>query len=327
VKYIKQYSNNKQEIHLKLIYQECFSESLINIRKEGYEPKVCADTSHNSVFRITLEIENIYISIEGFDVNTQDESIQHVENVEEYKQFKKADSDFYFKIMQKEYISTHHESVLEIEDKYKLHAVRGKFKTDHTNTVTGIDNNNAYPTNMRQIIQVPVFSYFDVYRPYLGEEIDDLTYYLVEYNGDARFSQILFEEVYSRTFGFLLKKMKLKVKILHYRKPSHIIDVDFKTPIDEVFSNKNLSKNLKKYIANKITGLIEKKENKSQNTKIFEDCAEAKYYAEKYGGQMIPIQEIYQIFGVQQIIILQMSMQNRRYQLSHILLHWKKNRQ
>ncbi len=56
--------------------------------------------------------------------------------------------------------------------------------------------------------------------------------------------------------------MKIRLNISCYRKPYRIEQVDFKTPVEEVFSS-DLHISEKKDIVNKNAGLLEKKYNKT----------------------------------------------------------------
>jgi hypothetical protein len=69
------------------------------------------------------------------------------------------------------------------------------------------------------------------------------------------------------------------------------MDVDFKTPIKELFDNPNIQTDMKKAISNITTGLLEKGINKASLSKIFTDFNEANSYAIKYNGKIMTITE------------------------------------
>jgi len=83
-------------------------------------------------------------------------------------------------------------------------------------------------------------------------------------------------------------------KILYYRKPFKLEEVNFKTPVDELYNNESIDSDLKKYIANKITGILELKRNKSHISKIYNEYNHARYYQKLY-GKIIPINKTTEI--------------------------------
>ena len=137
--------------------------------------------------------------------------------------------------------------------------------------------------------KVPVFHYFDVYKNYNNEPIEDYTYYVIEILEETEQSKILFESKFARTYGFVLNNSIEKYKIHYYRKPLKIVNVNFKNAITELFNNKTLSTDLKKIIANKITGVLEIHKNKKFITKFFEDYNEAENYRIAMNGRIIPL--------------------------------------
>jgi hypothetical protein len=59
------------------------------------------------------------------------------------------------------------------------------------------------------IKNIPIFNYFDVYRPYNNETIEDLSYYIIEVLDNDSRTAILFNDKYSRVFGYVLKQIKI----------------------------------------------------------------------------------------------------------------------
>ena len=85
-----------------------------------------------------------------------------------------------------------------------------------------------------------------------------------------------------------MKNCDVKYKILQVRKPYEIKEVDFRTPINELYE-KQIDMDMKKLIVNKITGMMELKYNKNHISKIFDDINEADVYRIKYGGKILPV--------------------------------------
>ena len=67
----------------------------------------------------------------------------------------------------------------------------------------------------------------------------------------------------------------IEYDIIYYRRPSSLIEVDFKTPIEELYkkdfssNNEEVEQKIRKYLVNVITGLLEKKYNYKINNNIF----------------------------------------------------------
>ena len=62
------------------------------------------------------------------------------------------------------------------------------------------------------------------------------------------------------------------------RNPLNVEDVDFETPVNELYSNEKLPIMTRKAICNITIGLLEKKSNKGEISKIFKDYNEANFY-------------------------------------------------
>ena len=74
--------------------------------------------------------------------------------------------------------------------------------------------------------------------------------------------------------------------IKYFRRPCSIERVNHKTPVEALYSNKKLSIDQKKNIANKTTELAEKHKNTSHVCKIFTTYAEAQHYQIKYQSHL-----------------------------------------
>eukprot|EP01038_Epipyxis_sp_PR26KG_P015240 gene15240-20541_t len=132
-KYVKQYATDdkkkKENLTLRLILEsnEDLSTLLIDIYKIGYIPNVYFN---RYVYKLTLQFDNILVSVENPDIYTQTEHIIHVANTKEYEAFQKADFKLNKEIMKDEYLSTYHQTtVLDIEDKYTISSDCGLLET------------------------------------------------------------------------------------------------------------------------------------------------------------------------------------------------------
>ena len=142
-------------------------------------------------------------------------------------------------------------------------------------------------------MRIPVFNEFDVFMPYENQDLNTLcplTLHVVEvFEGN-----LFFNKKYNLIYGKFLKEMilrKVKVTIHYYKQPHKIIKVDYKKAVKELWDthisdDKTEDKLAKKTIANINIGLLEKSNNKRQNSKIFNSLREACYYQSLYGGRV-----------------------------------------
>ena len=288
IKLVKSYDTTKKTkelIKLKLITNSDISELLIEIFNNGYIPKVFYN---QYIYKINFALDDIFITIETNDISTQDEPMIIIESVEEYTEFKKADNKFYESIIKPDLLSTYHETVLTIETEYKITPTNGYF-IETKGAVNGLDQRKAYTSSLKEISVIPVFSYFDVYRDYKNEPIEDFTYYIVECLEFTEQASLIFSNTINRLYGFVLKAVTLKYKIISYRKPFKLEDVDYNQAITELYSNDKIDTDKKKYIVNKLTGLLELRKNKNHQTKFFDDYNHAMFYSIKYNGHVMPV--------------------------------------
>ena len=279
-------SKIKNQIYIKCIYNNPLNDILIDlVCNHKYVPKVFFN---NYVYKLNLKIDYINITIETVDINTQDEPIIEINNIEEYEQLLKVDKEFKENFIKSEYLSTHHESVLEIENEYKIIPISGHI-INTNDCVKGLDIRKAYSASLSNINMIPIFSYFDVYKKYNNEPIENYNYYIIEVNDKSDRATILFNQKYSRVYGFLLNNINIEYKILYYRKPFKLEEVDFKTPVNNLYSNEFIDDDIKKYIANKLTGLLELKRNKKNECKLYNDYNQALMNQKLYGGSIVPI--------------------------------------
>lgn len=287
---IIKYSKLNTFSSLRIITNVNMNNVLIHCINNNYDPKVYFNTF---LFKILIYINDTPIFIETGDNNPTYGSRISFNSVNEYTQFDESYNMLSKSIVKSEYISEFHPQVQEIDNVYKVTPLVSHFKGSELNTLYDtVDENKAYTESLMNIKQIPVFHYFDVYKPYDNHKIEELTYYLIEVLNNTETTQILFGSKYTRTYGFVINQLpnKQDIKILQYRRPLRIEDVDFLTPVKELYE-KDIPTEFKKMIINKLTGMLELKYNKNHLSKIFEDQTEAECYKIKYSGKIIPITE------------------------------------
>jgi hypothetical protein len=293
LKKIKKYSEKENIKAIKIMTSLTLSDVLVDLVNNGYIPKV---NFHNFVYKITfyIQIEKVSksVSIECCDNNPVYGNLISFDNLEDYKAYISVYEETYEKLIKKDFISDSNEETRRIDDYYKITPVVGCFN-DKNKAENGkakiIDENKAYTKRLMDLKKVPIFNYFDVYRKYDDHDIEDLTYYIIELEEDNEAIKCMFNEKVNRVYGVILKQLKIKYKILQYRRPLKTEEVNFETSIKTLYDNENINVDMKKVIVNKITGLMEQKYNKGHHSKVFSDFSEANYYALKYNTEPIPI--------------------------------------
>jgi len=288
LKILKEEAPKEKVKQMKIICRPCIKKLLFKLINGGYMPKVDFDTALN---KIVLYLNNTMIQIIQANNNPIYGQLINYENLQEYQAYEKAYERFYSSIVKKEYLSDYHPSVIEIDNYYKINNVCGHFGELDYKPYDGLDENKAYTQCLMSIKKIPIFNYFDVYRKYNDEPVEDLSQYIIEVLSYTPRTAIIFPQKYTKTFGYILKQVDIKYKILYVRKPLNIEDVDFEKPVKELFNNNDVSTQMKKAISNITTGLLEKKINKGELSKIFIDYNEAKMYQDLYDGKMLCISE------------------------------------
>jgi len=288
LKILKEEAPKEKVKQMKIICRPCIKKLLFKLINGGYMPKVDFDTALN---KIVLYLNNTMIQIIQANNNPIYGQLINYENLQEYQAYEKAYEKFYSSIVKKEYLSDYHPSVIEIDNYYKINNVCGYFGEFDYKPYDGLDENKAYTQCLMSIKKIPIFNYFDVYRKYNDEPIEDLTQYIIEVLSYTPRTAIIFSQKYTKTFGYVLNQVDIKYKILYVRKPLNIEEVDFEKPVKELFNNNDVSIPMKKAISNITTGLLEKKINRGELSKIFIDYNEAKMYQDLYSGKMLSISQ------------------------------------
>ena len=139
--------------------------------------------------------------------------------------------------------------------------------------------------------EIPVFTQFDVWKPYKKEHIIEsfhpLTLYLVKCTGEAMF----FNKTYCLVYGQFLKHLHKKCKILYYEEPSRVYNVDYKKIVNKLWATEISDRapediKTKKLIAKVNFGLLEKSANTSSKSYTFNGLREALYYQNLVGGRI-----------------------------------------
>ena len=107
-------------IKIKFISNDDINDLLIELVNNKYIPKVYYN---NYVYKLDLKIEHLLITVESVDISTQSEPLISINSIEEHDQFLSIDKKFKNNFIKNDYISVHHESVIKIEDTYKISSI------------------------------------------------------------------------------------------------------------------------------------------------------------------------------------------------------------
>ena len=282
-----QNDDDKSEIKIKFICND-----LNNILDEMIQQKYMPNVQYfnNKLSSLGFTTGKFYVNID-----CTDDSIEYSNGVvdetrkDEFKEYQTQYQKLYTSIINNSYISHYNDKVVEIETTYRMGPIVGYIQNiDENETFNAIDTQKAYTYFMSQIHEIPVFSYFDTYEPYDGHTIEKLTKYIIKCDGEDILSKLLSKSTYSRHYGFTLSEFQgVNYEIISYCKPSKIIDIS--TTYGDAILNlykSDLTDTQKKFMVNKITGLLEKQRNIKYYSKIFLDEEEGKHYANKYNGDI-----------------------------------------
>lgn len=273
---------------IRFINDEKLEDLLFDCIDNNYIPEV--NYQAGKLLGLSFKVGDKKCSIQKSDITAPEDNDIKV-NMKDLDKYADIDNKFYSQIIKKEYLSEFPENVLKMEEQYYMKASSGYFKgygeADEW-VYNGIDMRKAYSTCLREINEVPIFDYFDQYVNWKDNDtIREYDMYIIECTVTINKHAIMFDNKYTRCFGFKLlyaQKCGFKFKIHYVRRYSKLEQVQYKKAVDELYAMEDIPMDNRKYIANKTTGLLEKKRNKRYICKLFATYLEAQHYQIKYGG-------------------------------------------
>ena len=291
--YIK--DNEETKAHFILNVSKCDMNKLlyemVNIHKVVPNVKMAG---HRLIY-ITFNINNIsYIIEPNTDTKDTEDENEHEISPDEYLKYIEYDNAFYNSIIYERVKSEYPPEVLHIDDNYKMSPQTGYFTPEYMNIniLNGVDMCKAYTACLSDVDNVPVFGHFNRYREYIkGEQIDPLKIYVIknDINNSKWYNVLLFHKKYDRVYGSVLleaNKHNIHYNIIYVRDYERLEQVEYKKAVDTLY-NTTLHKDSKKFIVNKVTGLLEQKKAKRGMSYIYNTYAEAEMYKFMYGQQDI----------------------------------------
>ena len=294
---------DEDEYHL-IHVDNHMTEVLYQLKGAGYEPYVKFQGGKISQIKVSFRYTSLKKTV-IYNISSQDLSKEYIErdvvvNTED-KYNRLVNAMFAFN---KAIFSENHKSKYDDIDISILNECRTKVpmgylhKHDKLKELVEIDRTKAFTWAFKQIKRIPKFNEFDIWKP-MTDEIDiyklsSLTLYMVEvYEGN-----MFFHKKINLIYGKFLRKMVengVKLKIICYKQPCYLHKVDYSKFVNDLWDTYisddiEEDKSLKKKVANINFGMLEKSNNTSQRTKIFNSLKEACYYQGQYGGKIIAIQ-------------------------------------
>ena len=295
-------------------------------KQAGYEPQVRFSAGFVSELNFKFKIKDKVIKYKVKTQNLVNNSIDGsicVRTEQIYNKMSKAMFNFNTALFKPTHKSYYNEVDVEIFKECRTIPPTGEInkqyylynpKTDKDDkycytpeVTTEIDVRKAYTSAFNKIAEIPVFTQFDIWKPFNGDasaeasrgirdvtDFHDLTLYLVKPTKRSLF----FNKAYSLVYGMFLKHFVKQCKILYYKQPSRVYKVDYRKITAELWKTDISDKpaediRIKKLIANVNFGLLEKNTNKAHKGYAFDTLKEALYYQNKIGGKINRISGMY----------------------------------
>ena len=301
----------KEKDEYKIILKDNdLNKAICQLKQIGYEPQIRYNAGKTTEFTMSLshlidkekkkykEVKYI-ITTQHLDIDNINEDIA-VDTEDKYNKVSEEMFKFHKKLFTENQKSYCTDLDVEILDECRTIVPYGRFKHLVKDTeLCSIDKRKAFSKSASDIVQVPVFEEFDVWKPY-GDKSDvhkygDYTLYLVK----ACQANIFFNKKFNLVYGKHLKQLISRgviVKILFYKKPSHRHKVKYKKAIDDLYranmsDDREEDNKIKKTLANIAFGLLEKSFNRKTVSRMFDGIKEALNHQKKYGGEIYVMDE------------------------------------
>ena len=301
----------KEKDEYKIILKDNnLNKAICQLKHIGYEPQIRYNAGKTTEFTMSLshlidkkknkykEVKYI-ITTQHLDIDNINEDIA-VDTEDKYNKVSEEMFKFHKKLFTENHKSYYTDLDVEILDECRTIVPYGSFKHLVKDTeLCSIDKRKAFSKSASDIVKVPVFKEFDIWKPY-GDKSDvnrfgDYTLYLVK----ACQGNIFFNKKFNLVYGKHLKQLISRgvvVKILFYKKPSHIHKVKYKRAIDDLYranmsDDREEDNKIKKTLANIAFGMLEKSFNRKTVSRMFDGIKEALHHQKKYGGKNYVMEE------------------------------------
>ena len=287
--YIRYRAGKISDLKIKFTYKSADTKNIIRRRAQPY-----------NIPTKTLEKDktvNYIISTQDLSKDTLERDID-ADTEEKYNRIAEAMFIFNKKLFSSSHMSQYDDVDIEILDECRTVVPLGYLdKNVDVKNLVEIDRSKAFTWAFNQITKIPIFNAFDSWKAWDGtldiNKLSSLTLYKVE----VLKGNMFFNKKFNIIYGKFLRKMDLtNIKIIYYKMPSYIHKVNYKSIVDELWEtqlgdDEEDDKQIKKKIANINFGMLEKSNNTSQRSDIFNSLKEACYYQRKHGGRIYALEE------------------------------------
>ena len=287
--YIRYRAGKISDLKIKFTYKSADTKRIIGRKVQPY-----------NIPTKTLEKDrtvNYIISTQDLSKDTLERDID-ADTEEKYNRIAEAMFIFNKKLFSSNHMSQYDDVDIEILDECRTVVPLGYLdKNIDVNELVEIDRSKAFTWAFNQISKIPIFNAFDSWKAWDGtldiNKLSSLTLYKVE----VLKGNMFFNKKFNIIYGKFLRKMDLSnIKIIYYKIPSYIHKVNYKSIVDELWEtqlgdDEDDDKQIKKKIANINFGMLEKSNNTSQRSDIFNSLKEACYYQRKQGGRIYALEE------------------------------------
>lgn len=247
------------------------------IYKCKYQPNIYAN--NNSILSISFNVGKCNVNISS--ACDKDDTEQEFNNLEYLQLFEKFEQEMYEGLINKNTISNYSSSLEYALTTYFTKPQCGTFGEYNTKklNVCGYDIGKAYCAALLDLDSIPVFSEFDEFVTYDNSPIDPSAFYFVINLGNKSENVILLPNKYNILTGYVIANasVDLNIQILYMCVPHKVVSNMSRSIIEKIY-NSELEDEHKKFIPNKIIGILEKKQKSNQHSRLFCDYDEACHY-------------------------------------------------
>ena len=268
-------------------------------KRAKYEPKIIMGAGGNASL-LKLKFNKLILNIKSQTlIDCAVDTCIESSSADMFNKVNEAFFNFNKGMFNPNHKSYYHQDDLNIFSMAHSIAPSGYFESiiEGKNRHLELDRRKAYTKSTIDIVEVPVFSEFDIWKKYdYGKndfnKMNALTLYLVK----SKVRNLFFNRTYNLIYGKFLKQYSDDVEVIYYKIPSNTYKVNYKKLVDDLWKLKldeddEKDKQKKKMIACINIGLLEKQTNKAKKSIVFSKMVDAFYYQEIYGGDINIITE------------------------------------
>ena len=291
--------NEDEEKEVNLVSGKDLNTLFCEFKRAKYEPKIIMGAGGN-VSLLKVKFNKLILNIRSQTlIDCAVDTCIESNSADMFNKVNEAFFNFNKGMFNPNHKSYYHQDDLNIFSMAHSIAPSGYFESiiEGKNTHIELDRRKAYTKSTIDIVEVPVFSEFDIWKKYDYSKNDfnkmnALTLYLVK----SKVRNLFFNRTYNLIYGKFLKKYADDVEVIYYKIPSNTYKVNYKKIVDELWKLKldedeEKDKLKKKMIACINIGLLEKQTNKAKKSIVFSKMVDAFYYQEKFGGDINIITE------------------------------------